>query len=62
VAESSVDKAGELLTMQLGPDQVLLTAGIRFRRGLTVEKLESTIARGETHYSPEETNNQEGVL
>ena len=31
--------------MQLGPDQVLLTAGIRFRRDLSVEKLESAIAR-----------------
>lgn len=49
LAESSVEEAGELLTMQLGPDQVLLTADIRFRRGLTVEKLESAIARLETH-------------
>lgn len=49
LAESSVEEAGQLLTMQLGPDQVLLTAGIRFRRGLTVEDLESAIARLETH-------------
>ncbi|MGB8582217.1 MAG: cation diffusion facilitator family transporter [Candidatus Sulfotelmatobacter sp.] len=48
LAESSVEEAGQLLTMQLGPDQVLLTAGIRFRRGLTVEDLESAIARLET--------------
>jgi hypothetical protein len=40
--------------MQLGPDQVLLTAGIRFRRGLTVEKLESAIARLETHIRQKE--------
>ncbi len=54
VAESSVEEAGELLTMQLGPDQVLLTADIRFRRGLTVEKLESAIARLETHIRQKE--------
>src|SRR5258707_3758691 len=53
-AESSVEEAGELLTMQLGPDQVLLTADIRFRRGLTVEKLESAIARLETHIRQKE--------
>ena len=54
VAESSVEEAGELLTMQLGPDQVLLTADIRFLRGLTVEKLESAIARLETHIRQKE--------
>lgn len=54
LAESSVEEAGELLTMQLGPDQVLLTADIRFRRGLTVEKLESAIARLETHIREKE--------
>ena len=53
-AESFVEEAGELLTMQLGPDQVLLTADIRFRRGLTVEKLESAIARLETHIREKE--------
>ena len=54
LAESSVEEAGQLLTMQLGPDQVLLTADIRFRRGLTVEKLESAIARLETHIREKE--------
>ena len=49
VADSSVEEAGELLTMQMGADQVLLTAGIRFHRGLTVETLELAIARLETH-------------
>ena len=49
VADSSVEEAGELLTMQMGTDQVLLTAGIRFRRDLTVETLELAIARLETH-------------
>jgi hypothetical protein len=43
-----VEEVGELLTMQLGPDQVLLPACIRFRRGLIVQQLESAIARLET--------------
>ena len=54
VADSSVEEVGELLTMQLGPDQVLLTARIRFRRGLTVQKLESAIARLETEIRQKE--------
>jgi divalent metal cation (Fe/Co/Zn/Cd) transporter len=39
---------GELLTMQLGPDQVLLNIDIRFRRGLTVQELEAPIDRMES--------------
>jgi divalent metal cation (Fe/Co/Zn/Cd) transporter len=31
--------------MQLGPEQVLLTVNIRFRRGLDVQELEAAIAR-----------------
>jgi len=34
---------GEILTMQLGPDQALLTVGIRFPRGLTLEQVEGAI-------------------
>jgi divalent metal cation (Fe/Co/Zn/Cd) transporter len=33
-ADPSVEKVGDLLTMQLGPDQVLLTVQIRFRQDL----------------------------
>lgn len=40
-----VEEVGDLLTMQLGPDQVLLTVDIRFRRGLDVQELESAIDR-----------------
>ena len=54
VAESSVEEVGELLTMQLGPDHLLLTACIRFRRSLTVQKLESAIARLETEIRQKE--------
>jgi len=44
-SDASVERVGDLLTMQLGPEQVLLTVNIRFRRGLDVQQLESTIAR-----------------
>jgi divalent metal cation (Fe/Co/Zn/Cd) transporter len=45
---------GDLLTMQLGPDQVLLTVDIRFRRGLDVQELESAIERLEARIKQEE--------
>jgi cation diffusion facilitator family transporter len=44
-AEPLVEGVGDLLTMQLGPDQVLLNVDIKFRRGLDVPQLESTIDR-----------------
>jgi cation diffusion facilitator family transporter len=44
-ADDSVDNVGDLLTMQLGPDQVLLNVEIRFNRGLEVQELESAIDR-----------------
>jgi divalent metal cation (Fe/Co/Zn/Cd) transporter len=37
--DPSVESVGELLTMQLGPEQVLLTADIRFQRELDLEHL-----------------------
>jgi cation diffusion facilitator family transporter len=43
--DSSVERVGDLLTMQLGPNEVLVTVDIRFRRGLSVEQIESTIDR-----------------
>lgn len=43
--DSSVENVGDLLTMQLGPDQVLLNVDIRFRRGLAVQELELAIDR-----------------
>jgi divalent metal cation (Fe/Co/Zn/Cd) transporter len=43
--DSRVERVGDLLTMQLGPDEVLVTVDIRFRRGLSVEQIESTIDR-----------------
>jgi cation diffusion facilitator family transporter len=44
-ADPSVEDVGDLLTMQLGPDQVLLAVDIKFRRGLDVQQLESAIDR-----------------
>jgi cation diffusion facilitator family transporter len=43
--DSSVDNVGDLLTMQLGPDQVLVNVNIRFRRGVDVQELENAIDR-----------------
>ena len=40
-----VEGVGDLLTMQLGPDEVLLTADVRFRRGLQVQELEAAVDR-----------------
>jgi cation diffusion facilitator family transporter len=44
-ADPSVDKVGDLLTMQLGPNQVLLTVNIQFQRGLNLQQLQSAIER-----------------
>jgi divalent metal cation (Fe/Co/Zn/Cd) transporter len=52
--EPSIQKVGELLTMQLGPEQVLLTANIRFQRELDVEQLEQVIHEIETRIRSEE--------
>ena len=41
----SVENVGDLLTMQLGPEQVLVNVDIRFRRGLDVQELELAIDR-----------------
>jgi len=43
--DPAVERVGDLLSMQLGPEQVLLTVNIRFRRGLDVQELEAAIAR-----------------
>jgi cation diffusion facilitator family transporter len=45
VADPFVDDVGDLLTMQLGPDQVLLAVDIRFKAGLQLQDLENTIDR-----------------
>jgi len=54
LSDSAVDRVGDLLTMQLGPEQVLLTVNIQFRRGLNLEQLEEAIERIERRIRHEE--------
>jgi cation diffusion facilitator family transporter len=43
--DPAVEAVGDVLTMQLGPEEVLLTVDIRFKRDLEVPDLESAIDR-----------------
>jgi cation diffusion facilitator family transporter len=43
-AEPAVERIGELLTMQLGPEQALLTVTLKFLDGLELNQLETIIA------------------
>src|SRR6266702_2996352 len=52
--EPNIEKVGDLLTMQLGPEQVLLTANVRFDRELDVERLEVVIDQVENRIRSEE--------
>ena len=53
-SDPAVEGVGELLTMQLGPNDVLLTVNIRFKRGLDVPQLEATIDRLESRIRQKE--------
>lgn len=53
-ADPSVEDVGDLLTMQLGPDQVLLNVDIRFKPGLSVRELEAAIDRIESQIHAQE--------
>jgi len=44
-SDETVERVGEILTMQLGPEQVLLNVEIQFQKGLTLDRLESAIDR-----------------
>ncbi|WP_320411470.1 cation diffusion facilitator family transporter [Candidatus Contendibacter odensensis] len=44
-ADSAVESVRHLLTMQLGPDSVLLTAAVRFERRLNLDEVEQAIER-----------------
>jgi cation diffusion facilitator family transporter len=44
-ADPAVERVGHLLTMRLGPDSVLLTAAVRFRRQLNLDQVEQAIER-----------------
>jgi cation diffusion facilitator family transporter len=43
--DPGIASVGELLTMQLGPDEVLLNAAVMFRRGLRIDEVERVIER-----------------
>jgi len=43
--DPAIDKLGDLLTMQLGPDEVLLNATVLFRRGMRIEEIEHAMER-----------------
>jgi divalent metal cation (Fe/Co/Zn/Cd) transporter len=47
-ADPAVEVVGDVLTMQLGPDEVLLTVEIQFRRDLSIQELEGAIDRIES--------------
>jgi divalent metal cation (Fe/Co/Zn/Cd) transporter len=53
-ADPAVQNVGDLLTMYLGPEQVLLNVDIQFRSGLTVQELESSIDRLEERIRKED--------
>ena len=44
-SDPAVQDSGDLLTMQLGPEQIFLAADIKFRDGLKVDELEAAIDR-----------------
>ena len=44
-AEPAVESVGNLLTMQLGPENTLLTAAVRFQRRLSPDEVEKAIGR-----------------
>jgi divalent metal cation (Fe/Co/Zn/Cd) transporter len=48
LADSMVLNVGELLTMQLGPHDVLVNIEVNFREGLTVAQLDEALDRVET--------------
>jgi cation diffusion facilitator family transporter len=52
--DPSVQNVGALLTMQLGPEQVLLAVDIKFRTNLSVQELESAIDRIEANIRREQ--------
>lgn len=57
-ADPAVDRVGDLLTMQLGPDQVLLNVDIQFRGQLDLPALESAIDRIEARIRKEQPSVQ----
>jgi divalent metal cation (Fe/Co/Zn/Cd) transporter len=44
-ADPAIEKVERVLTMQLGPDEVLVTAAVQFRRGMKIDEVEHAIER-----------------
>jgi cation diffusion facilitator family transporter len=44
-ADPAIDKVARVLSMQMGPDEVLLTAAVQFRRGMRIDEVENAIER-----------------
>jgi hypothetical protein len=61
VSDASVERVGDLLTMHLGPEQVLLAAEIKFRHGMNVEELEGAIDRLEERIRKNNPNNSKNL-
>jgi cation diffusion facilitator family transporter len=47
-SDPSIMTVGRLLTMQLGPEEVLLTAAVQFKRGMRIDEVEQAIDRLES--------------
>jgi cation diffusion facilitator family transporter len=43
--DPAIQDVGQLLSMQLGPDDVLLTAAVQFNRGMRIDEVEAAIER-----------------
>jgi cation diffusion facilitator family transporter len=43
--DPAIDSVTSLLSMQLGPDEALLTAAVQFRRGMRIDEVEDAIER-----------------
>jgi cation diffusion facilitator family transporter len=52
-ADPQIDTVGRLLSMQMGPAQVLLTASVQFKRGMQIDAVEVAIARLEQRVNAE---------
>ncbi len=44
-ADPAIEKVDRVLSMQLGPDEVLLTASVQFKRGMKIDEVEHAIER-----------------
>lgn len=53
-SDPAVERVGELLTMQMGPQQALLTVKIPFHRALDVQEIETAIGRIKRHIRDKE--------